>query len=55
MTTWSTQPGCDARALEGGAGGVRAQLEGGNVLERADVLGHGRARAAQDHDFLLLT
>ena len=35
-------------ALEGGPRRVRSELEGGDVLERADVLGHGRARAAQD-------
>ena len=50
MTTWSIHRGCDARALEGGARRVGAELEGGDVLERAHVLRHGRSCAAQDHD-----
>ncbi len=39
-------------ALERGRGRFRAQFDGGDVLERAHVLGHGRARAAHDHDFV---
>ena len=38
------------RARSAARAACAAELEGRDVLERAHVLGHGRARAAQDHD-----
>jgi hypothetical protein len=37
-------------ALERGTRRVSAELERRHALERADVLGHRGARAAEDHD-----
>jgi hypothetical protein len=46
-----------ARLRDRALDGARAELHRGDVLElaetrRADVLGHRRARAAQDHDLV---
>ena len=40
--------------IEGAARGNRPQFDGGKVLERADVAGHRRARAADDKHFSFL-
>src|SRR5262249_45384752 len=42
--------GGHSRALQRGPGRVRPQVEGGDVLEGAHLLGHGRPRAPQEHD-----
>jgi hypothetical protein len=45
--------GLRARPAERFACGVRAELQGGNVLEGAHVVGHGGSRPAHDHHISL--
>ena len=51
-TTWSIPSGVDAGARQRALGGDGAELDRRHVLQRADVLGHRRARAAENEEIV---